>query len=264
MTELWETQNSGTNMSLLPNTIAICTVTENYNDKDAKEKGYISVKIPTLEDKHDIIRQVRVMQPYATGKKGFYFLPEVGDIVVALFLDQGLRRGLVMGSLYSVQEKGHLAEKKNISKEISTKSGLTVSFNDTEKKESLALLTPKKQFLSLDDDKEQIVLLSKDEVFIRLDGKKGETVVQAKDHLTLQCGSASLELKKNGEIVLKGKSVKIDGQDAELTAKNALTLNGQTIKIKGKATTSIEGGTKLDLKSSGIVEAKGAMVKLNG
>ncbi len=69
-------------------------------------------------------------------------------------------------------------------------------------------------------------LLAKDNVAVQ--GKK--VIVKADDEITLMTGSASIVMKKNGDIQIKGKDVKLDGS-GKITAKASsdLTLKGSKI-----------------------------------
>ena len=49
---------------------------------------------------------------------------------------------------------------------------------------------------------------AKDNVGIKA-GKKA--LIEAADQLDLKCGSASIQLKKNGDILIKGNKIKIQG-----------------------------------------------------
>jgi type VI secretion system secreted protein VgrG len=54
---------------------------------------------------------------------------------------------------------------------------------------------------------------------------------KAGDEISLQCGDASITLKKNGEIVIKGKDIKLDGSGkVDVKAASDLTLKGSSIK----------------------------------
>ena len=56
--------------------------------------------------------------------------------------------------------------------------------------------------------------------------------------------------------------VTIKGDDIKEDAAKSVDMKGQTVKMKG-GQTSIEGTSSLDVKSSGMTNVKGSMVKIN-
>jgi type VI secretion system secreted protein VgrG len=83
--------------------------------------------------------------------------------------------------------------------------------------------------------------------------KKG--VIDIADELLIQCGSASIKLKKNGDITISGKKIEVTGtQDIKLNA----------MKITSEASTkSMTKGAMVNVEASGINTIKGSLVKIN-
>lgn len=62
-------------------------------------------------------------------------------------------------------------------------------------------------------------------------GKKG--VIDIADELTIKCGSASITLKKNGDILIKGKNLKLDGSGKiDVKASSDVKIDGSKVGIK--------------------------------
>ena len=86
--------------------------------------------------------------------------------------------------------------------------------------------------------------------------------IKAGDMLEIKVGKASLTMKKNGDIDIKGKTITID-------AMMQVNVKATKIQIDGKGTadikapkTSVEGQGMLDLKSSGMAKLKGSITMI--
>lgn len=265
--------------------IAIGTVKVNW-DKD--HPGMIQAEFLLGSAGKMVTDWLPVMTPFGGASYGAYFLPEVGNSVVIGFEQGSGNRPVVLGCLWD--QKNPLPEgaanEKNSKLLWKTKSGYTffveeeekqISFSDPEGKNT-AVWSTKDKCLTLD---------AEETVKIRFGGK---------DFLTLQKGKISaaeeLELtvektcsvKAQEDLTLEGKNIglspkqntEVKGVKAEITPSQAVSIKAQQIEAegtcaswKGKQTT-VEG-TTLELKaqasgklqSSGILEVKGSILKLN-
>ena len=126
------------------------------------------------------------------------------------------------------------------------------------RKQDVLFTTPKKTTVTVEDENETILL--KDDTGknkILMDLKSGEISIIASKKLTLKAGQTSLELDGTSN------SVKVNGGNVNVAAKQNLDLQGQvSAKIKG-GTLSAQGDQMAELKSTGPVTVKGAIVKVN-
>jgi type VI secretion system secreted protein VgrG len=108
------------------------------------------------------------------------------------------------------------------------------------------------------DGEEQVVLNSDNDTLklnagstdSSLEGESG-VKVKAGNELVLECGSASITLKKSGKIEIDGKIINIDGNSVEVDAMDFTSKSqGNTLK-----------GTMVEIDSS-IVEIKGSINKI--
>jgi uncharacterized protein involved in type VI secretion and phage assembly len=138
---------------------------------------------------------IRVMTPDAGGSdkvsknRGFMAIPEVGDQVVVNFAHQHPDRPFVMGGMFHGGVGGGGGAGNNI-KSLSSKSGHTVSL----------------------DDGGGITIRDKDQNNMFLDGA-GKISVESKVSITLTCGSSSIFMDKDGNIVIKGKEIMVQGDN---------------------------------------------------
>lgn len=226
---------------------AIGTVT---NVKDPEKAGRVKVKLPAVSDK-DESAWARVLT-YGGGKdRGIEFMPDVGDEVVLGYLGGDARFPVVLGSLWSKKNTPPIPEPvegDEVSKRlIVAKSGAKLVFTEGPKDKAVVEL--------IHANAETKITL--DKAGVAIDAKKDAKIV-------LKVGDASIELKGDGAISIKGGEITIK-------ADKNLNIEGQKVTIKGATGVTVDGGgSKVDLQpagakisSSAITEIKGAMVKLN-
>lgn len=182
--------------------------------KDPDKLGRVQVEVVGL-GKRLTLPWIRVLQPTASADHGHLFLPEEGDEVVVLRgLEDRPEGFLVLGALYNAARPPVTPDSdgKNNLKEIRTRAGHALSFNDKEGSESISLtsgdgklsftLDQKGGTLTLQGDK-KVVVQSK--AAIRVAGDKIE--VEGKSQITL---------KSNSKVVLQGGEIQLSGQKVKI------------------------------------------------
>lgn len=166
---------------------------------------------------------IRVVQPTASEGFGHLFLPEKGDEVLVLRgmgdCVQGL---LVLGSLYNNRRKPAFQDDdgKNDRKEIRTRSGSALTFDDKKGEESVCLsaddgklrvrIDVKNGIVEIAGDKE-IVLVADKKVTVRAD----EVVVKGGKRVTID-GGPNVEIKGSSAVKIEGGKIEVSGQSISL------------------------------------------------
>ncbi|WP_217602741.1 phage baseplate assembly protein V [Chitinophaga sp. GbtcB8] len=101
------------------------TVTDN-NDP----RGLGRVKVAFRWQDQGSTPWLRVVAPHGGGKKGFYFVPEVGEEVWVDFEGGNPEAPIVLGTTYNGTASADMGDSRNNVKAIRTRSGHTVEFND--------------------------------------------------------------------------------------------------------------------------------------
>ena len=193
--------------------------------KDPEKLGRVQVKIsgfgPDLT-----LPWIRVIQPMASEKFGSFFLPEKGDEVAILRGSGTSADGMViLGCLYNGKRAPAVPDSdgKNNIKEIRTRTGHLLTFNDKEGAESITLqtgdgklslvFTQKDGKIAITSEKE-ITITSKDKLTVK--AKKIDVTGDSAFTLTGKSamninGKSNLTIKASGDLALSGKSVKITG-----------------------------------------------------
>lgn len=103
----------------------------------------------------------------------------------------------------------------------------------------------------------------------KIDVKKKITIV-AGDELSIKVGQASLNMKKNGDVTIKGMKLTFQATNS-VTVKGTskVDINGGQVKIAGSiktevkaAMTKVEGSGILDLKAGGMAKLKGGVTMI--
>lgn len=165
----------------------------------------------------------------AGNKRGYFFLPELGDEVVIGFVDQNPNNPIVLGTLYSnkIPAPESFSDDNN-KKGFYLKSGIKVLFNEEDKIISIA--TPAKN---------QIVLNDKDGK-IELGDANGNKIVM---------NSEGISIKSAGKITMEATS--------------DMNLKGVNLKTEASASYKASGGANAEVSSSGIMILKGSLVQIN-
>ncbi|WP_312901950.1 type VI secretion system Vgr family protein [Chryseobacterium taichungense] len=138
---------------------------------------------------------IRVMTPDGGGSekvsknRGFVAIPEVGDQVVVNFAHQHPDRPFVMGGMFHGGVGVGGGTGNNI-KSLSSKSGHTISL----------------------DDGGGMTVRDKDQNTVFLDGA-GNISIDSKISIALTCGSSSIVMDKDGNIMIKGKEIIVQGDN---------------------------------------------------
>lgn len=219
------------------------------NIKDEKaSKQRVKVKFPTMPTLESAWARVVVLGGGA--KTGIDFRPEVGDEVLVGFEHGDLRLPYVIGGLTSKtadEVSPAVVDGKVALRSLTSRKGHRIEISDND--------DDKKQYVSITTaDKKTSAVFSQDSITITTKGPSG---------LTLTDGKAKIILK-DGAVTIEGDSVSIKGKSA------AVKLEGMTVEAKGSSGVTLDGGAKLEAKGaqvsingSAMTEIKGAMVKIN-
>jgi len=203
------------------------TISDNADpDKQARVKATYSLQGEEAETPW-----LPVTSIYATNEAGVFFLPEVGDQVVMVFMDTNHTTGFILGSLW---------HQDNTPPETEENTGSD---------------------LNGDGDNNLQFIKSRSGNMIILDDKSGEEKVQliasgGKTRLEFLLADEiiNLETDKDITIMAKGK-IQVEAEEAELTCSKGLKVEGQGI--------TFESSDALNLVAKGNLGAEGSTIKLN-
>lgn len=238
---------------------------------------------------------IPVMTPFGGDSYGAYHLPSSGNSVVIGFEQGNANRPVVLGCIWNQDNPlpGETANENNSKLLWKSKSGYMifveeqekkVSFSDPEGKNTLIWSTEEK-CLTVDVEEKMILKIGSEDFLTLEKGKitvSGGLEVQA-ESIAVNTDKA-YDVKAGEDVAVKGKNITlspnqcttIEGTNTEIKPKQKVDIKAQQVAVEGttaafqgKQTTV--GGTTLELKaqasgkleSSGILELKGTMLKLN-
>jgi Rhs element Vgr protein len=212
-------------------------------DEDPEGAGRIQVELPMVADQAKV--WARLASPYASDAFGLRFVPEVGDEVVLGFLNDDPNAPVVLGSLFGKKHAPPVqADAENKIKTLVTRSGLRVAFDDDRK--TMVLETPAGNRATLDDEAKAVKIEDQNGNLMKLSGD-----------------GIALDSARDVKISAKGK-VTIDATgNVEIGPTGDLKLDGMNVQAKAQVAFSASGSAQAELKSTGQLTVKGALVMIN-
>ena len=226
------------------------------SNADPEGKGRVRVRMNWQTDGMQT-GWVRVMTPDGgsssdvKSNRGFVFIPEVGDQVLLGFRHGDPARPYVMGSLFNgVTGSGGFAA--NHKKSLTTRSGSTVTFDDTA--HTILLQTTRANKIFIDELNGTITISSAEEVNVNtknvnINASENMNVNVGKN-FTMQVGEQSnihidgdsnLSVGKNSSVSISQDSENhIEGNESYWIGKNKTTDVMEDVKIKSNGELSIE------------------------
>jgi len=202
----------------------VVTVLEN----DPKSEFRVKVKLPAINPDDDGL-WARIALPDAGNNRGFIFMPEIGDEVIVGFMNDDPRNPVILGMLHSSAiPSPFAAQNTNHQKALVTRSGMKITFDD--EKNIVEISTPGGYLFHLDEDQQEILLEDANANKIKMDAdgitlESGKDIIlKATEKVTIEGmnikqkasvqfeieGSAGLEAKSSGRMIINGSIVQIN------------------------------------------------------
>lgn len=212
--------------------------------KDPGGEFRVLVELPLLRDKGKGV-WARLGTFYASNKVGALFYPEIGDEVVLGFMNQDPSQPVILAGVYSKKlAPPYTPDDKNDKKAIVTRSKLEIVFDEKDK--VIEIKTPGGHRVTLDDKGKKISIA---------DGNKN-SVTLARDGITLD-SAAGVTIKAKRDVTIQAAG------NLKLSAKVNASMEGLQVAHKAKTKFSAQGNAAAELKASGMLTVRGAVVKIN-
>lgn len=182
------------------------------SNEDPAGEHRVRIRLPMVSDSDEGI-WARLASLGAGPERGFCFRPEIGDEVVAGFLEQDPRRAVILGTLHSSAKPAPFpGSDANHEKLYASRSGMRIYFND--QKNVLKLQTPAGNCLVMDESEQSV----------QLSDQSGNSIVMNGAGIRIESTQA-VSLKAGTELKLEGTAL------AELTCGGALRIAGTPVQI---------------------------------
>jgi uncharacterized protein involved in type VI secretion and phage assembly len=199
------------------NGVAIGIVTDN---KDPENMGRVKLKFPWLSEQ-DVTDWVRIATLMAGKERGSYFLPEVGDEVLVAFDHGDISHPYVIGVLWNKADAPpeNNSDGENNIRQICSRSGHKVTFDDTTSKEKIEIITKAGHNIVLDDSagQEKLEIVDKSgSNFIKIDSIQNSISIESGMKLSIKApmieieSSGMMKIKAGAILTIEGAMVKIN------------------------------------------------------
>lgn len=220
---------------------------------DPDNRGRIKVKFP-WRDADDESKWARIAVPMAGKNMGTYFLPETGDEVLVAFGNGDIHDPYILGAMWTGKQSPPLKNKeKNPVRQIKSRAGHKLTFDDTDGKGSITIETPKGHTVTLDDANEKL----------QIEDKEGSTITMNSDGVAIST-SGALSLEGKSISLAADKKFDIEGKKIAAKAKSKIQMKAKGgFQVKSKGMMKLQSKAMIKVKSSALLKMKGSMIMLN-
>lgn len=227
------------------------------------DAGLVEVKVGACDPQYDTVL-ARVEQSMS----GVYWLPELGDVVEVELSDLPGYEARVVHIHRKAQDAQTSAcwTEHNDRKQLRTRSGHTLTLDDTQDRTQIVLRTAGGLELVMEDQNQTLTLRASqaDTPFLTLDMGQNTITLSADKALTLSCGASSLVFDRDGNLSIQAKgTLSLSGKDLSLEAQDKLSGGGQQVELSGSMSASVSGENQVKLSSGGVAQVKGSAIELN-
>ena len=204
------------------------TLAEVSDLDDPQGLGRVKLSFPWLSEQIDSA-WARIATAWAGDDRGSYLLPEVGDEALVAFRHGSLQHPYVVGFLWSSTARPPLASPRLDKRELKSRSGHTITFNDLVANEAVTIKSNGGHTIVLDDSAAAprisitdsggllTIVLDVHSGKITISNDVGPVAVSAQaGRLTLDAANIAvhatgqLELKGDGSVAISGATVRIN------------------------------------------------------
>ena len=183
------------------------------NNNDPDNLGRIKVQYPWSSESGDSY-WARISTPMAGEEQGIYFVPEVGQEVLVVFVNGDVQYPIIIGSLWnenSLPPENNDDGKNNIRK-IRSRSGHEIIFDDNGEDgiEKLEIKSASGHSIVLDDTSgsEKVSITDNAGSSIELDAT--QQAIKITSGMDVSIEATNITIKASGELVLNGAMVRIN------------------------------------------------------
>ncbi len=175
------------------------------NVKDEESLGRVKVTYPWLSDNNESY-WARIATFMAGPGRGAFFVPEVDDEVLVAFEHGDINAPYIIGTLWNGKDKPPVdnSQGKNHIRQIKSRSGHTLTFNDEPKKEQFEIKTKIGHTINLDDTngKGKVLVKTKGGHTLEMndDAKKISVKDSSGNCITIDANSGNIEVKASGNV----------------------------------------------------------------
>jgi uncharacterized protein involved in type VI secretion and phage assembly len=213
--------------------------------EDPDNNFRVQIELPFLSSDDQMV-WARLSSFYTGDTFGAMFLPELESEVIVAFVNNDPSFAVVLGSLFSSKIPMPITPSADSDiKILKTKSGMEVSFDDTDGKVIMNLSTPNGNS----------IVMSEEDKTITITDENSNVIEMAEDKVSITSAS-KLEIKASDDLTISGSKVTISGSDS-------ISLSGGKIEGSSDGNLELSAGGTASVSASGTMSVSGATVNLN-
>jgi phage protein D len=210
------------------------------NAQDPDGLARVKVKYPTISDQLES-HWARLVTPMAGAGRGFEFIPEVNDEVLVAFEYDDINKPYVLGALWNGKDKPPEASDAIVSGDgkvqkrvIHSRSGHTITFDDTGGGEKISIIDKtKKNLFEIDSARNSMLIETSD----------GHRIVMEPEGIIMEsAGTLTLKSTGNMEIQTQANMTTKSTGNTEIKSTGMMKVQGTSASIDGGPMTEIKGG----------------------
>ena len=196
--------------------------------------------------------------------RGMLFVPEIDDQVMVAYEQGNPSRPYVAGSVFHGATSGGMAPDNNL-KSITTRSGHTIEFDDTDGEEKINIRNNGGSVITFDTKEKSLIISSVENIDISAKNIR----LSAQENVSIGA-QQNVEIAAEADVntLAKGNVAMQSDGDTNIAAKGALTaeatadatINGQNVTIEGKVAADLIGmQTSVQGQMTAVQGASGKM-----
>ncbi len=216
------------------------TVVENFDEEGKMNR--LKVKFAWASEPSPWIRMTTSSSGSEEGK-GLSIVPEKGEEVLVDFEGGNPEKPIIIGSLFNGKAISEIGDADNNIKRFKTRSGHTLSFDDTSGAEKITILDPNNNTIVIDTAEDTISITGNQAISL-----------------------SAKEITINGEdsVKIESKSVSINGSDlVEVNSTTEVAVNSDSSLTLAGAQSAELSGMIVDVKGNTQANVNAVMVNLN-
>ena len=228
------------------------------NNVDPRNWGRVKVKFPWLDDAKESW-WARLASPMGGANRGFHFLPEINDEVLVAFEHGDIRRPYILGALWNGKDAA--VENNNVAvvggkvvhRTIKTRIGHTILLDDTNEKGEMKMTTKYGHTFTLNDLGKHITAQTQKGHKVVLDDTSDSITISDRtgaNKMTIRSADNSIKIECLGNFTVDAKG-------------KVLIQGAMGVDAKTPAMLNLEGAATANLKSAGLINVQGSLVKIN-
>jgi len=212
----------------------------------------LSADEASIDAGHEMTPWIRLSTNYASGDRGLYFVPEIGDEVYVDFEHGNPDRPYVAGARYHGNAKPEWADPHNNLKAIKTRSGHTLLFSDAAGQESITIKDKHGNHIFIDTAGNNMTVTALEKMTFNAKN----VIINAKDNMAINVG------KNMATNVKQNISTKAGMNISEAAGKNIAIQAKSSMKLKAGKNMSSEAKKKMEFKSEDTALQASKTVKM--